>query len=87
MSSNPVADASPGGAREEDPMNVATRMDQALEHAVERGDVPGVVALAADRHGVIYQGAFGRRNAGTSASVSRWAMPDVGSSNRITRGS
>ncbi len=36
-------------------------IDALLENAVTAGDVPGVVALAADDRGVIYQGAFGRR--------------------------
>ena len=34
-------------------------IDNALRAAVERGDVPGVVALVTDRNGVLYQGAFG----------------------------
>jgi CubicO group peptidase (beta-lactamase class C family) len=34
-------------------------IDAALRMAVERGDVPGVVALVTDRKGVIYRGAFG----------------------------
>jgi methyl acetate hydrolase len=34
-------------------------IDDALRGAVERGDVPGVVALVTDRDGVIYRGAFG----------------------------
>jgi CubicO group peptidase (beta-lactamase class C family) len=34
-------------------------IDDALRSAVERGDVPGVVALVANREGVIYRGAFG----------------------------
>jgi len=34
-------------------------IDASLRAAVERGDVPGVVALVTDRNGVIYQGAFG----------------------------
>src|SRR5215472_7750712 len=38
-----------------------SRIDQVLRAAAERGDVPGVVAMAANREGVIYQGAFGRR--------------------------
>jgi CubicO group peptidase (beta-lactamase class C family) len=33
--------------------------DDALLGAVERKEIPGVVAMAADRKGVIYQGAFG----------------------------
>ena len=36
-------------------------VDEVLGTAIERGDVPGVVAMAATRDGVIYQGAFGRR--------------------------
>jgi len=34
-------------------------IDNALRGAVERGDVPGVVALVTNRDGVIYRGAFG----------------------------
>src|SRR4051812_41307208 len=34
-------------------------IDASLRGAVERKDVPGVVALITDRKGVIYQGAFG----------------------------
>jgi CubicO group peptidase (beta-lactamase class C family) len=34
-------------------------IDAALRAAVERGDVPGVVALVTDRKGVLYRGAFG----------------------------
>src|SRR5258705_3811936 len=46
------------------PADAVTRLDQRLKAAVERGDVPGVVALAADRNGIIYSGAFGARDAG-----------------------
>jgi len=35
-----------------------------LASGVAHGDVPGVVALAADRHGIIYEGAFGERQLG-----------------------
>jgi len=38
-----------------------TKIDEPLRAAVERGDVPGVVAMAATRDEVVYQGAFGRR--------------------------
>ena len=34
-------------------------LDARLRGAIERKDVPGVVALVTDRKGVIYQGAFG----------------------------
>ena len=36
-------------------------IDRLLRDAVSDGRVPGVVALAADRNGTFYQGAFGRR--------------------------
>ena len=36
-----------------------TDIDALLRAAVQRGDVPGVVAMATDRQRVIYQGAFG----------------------------
>lgn len=36
-----------------------TGMDEVLQGAVDRGDVPLVVAMAADRDGVVYEGAAG----------------------------
>ena len=36
-------------------------VDKVLRKPIEAGLIPGVVALAADDHGVIYEGAFGRR--------------------------
>ena len=38
-----------------------TSIDDLLRHAAEAGDVPGVVAMAATAHELIYSGAFGRR--------------------------
>ena len=37
------------------------QVDQVLKAAVDRGDVPGVVAMAATREGPVYRGAFGKR--------------------------
>ena len=37
------------------------QIDQVLQAAIDRGDVPGVVAMAATAAGPAYQGAFGRR--------------------------
>src|SRR5437588_1436893 len=37
----------------------ATATDRVLSDAVGRRDIPGVVAIAADRRGILYQGAFG----------------------------
>lgn len=45
-------------------MAVRIAADEVLERAVEAGEVPGVVALAADAGGVIYEGAFGKREVG-----------------------
>ena len=42
-------------------MVVASGVDQLLERAVAAGDAAGVVAVAADQHGVIYAGAAGKR--------------------------
>ncbi|MCK8785157.1 beta-lactamase family protein [Roseomonas sp. NAR14] len=43
--------------------------DAVLRAAVEAGEVPGVVAMAATRDGVLYQGAFGRRGLDTTAPM------------------
>src|SRR5215472_14899885 len=43
-------------------MAIKTEADAMLERAVDAGEVPGVVALAADGDGVVYQGAFGKRD-------------------------
>ena len=37
-------------------------VDAALRRAVETNEVPGVVAMAATDNGIIYAGAFGRRD-------------------------
>jgi CubicO group peptidase (beta-lactamase class C family) len=50
-------------------MVVASSVDQLLEEAVRAGAVPGVVALAADDRGVVYEGAFGKRAAGVEADM------------------
>jgi methyl acetate hydrolase len=38
-----------------------SQIDAVLRAAVDRGDIPGVVAMAATRDGPVYQGGFGRR--------------------------
>src|SRR3981081_764125 len=43
-------------------MVVRNAVDELFERAVDAGDVPGVVALAADASGVIYTGALGSRD-------------------------
>lgn len=44
-------------------------IDALLGSAVAAGAAPGVVALAADRNGTVYEGAFGRRAAGDDAPM------------------
>jgi len=44
-------------------------IDHALGQAVEVGAAPGVVAVAADANGVIYEGAFGKRAAPSGAAM------------------
>ena len=46
-----------------------TAIDKVLRDAVDSGDVPQVAAIAANREGVIYQGAAGPREAGRSDPV------------------
>jgi methyl acetate hydrolase len=45
-------------------MEAKLRADEVLAEAVAEGDVPGVVAVAAGPDGVVYEGAFGRREVG-----------------------
>src|SRR3954465_10032248 len=49
---------------------VRTSVDGVLERAVEAGAVPQVAAIAADRDGIVYEGAAGPRVAGESDPVS-----------------
>src|SRR5829696_5013293 len=50
-------------------MAVRTVMDDVLDRAVEDGGIPGVVATAANRDGVIYEGAFGKREHGGAVDM------------------
>jgi methyl acetate hydrolase len=53
-------------ARQPQPARPSTAaIDKVLADAVARGDVPGVVAMATDRRGIVYQGAFGVADAGS----------------------
>jgi CubicO group peptidase (beta-lactamase class C family) len=50
-------------------MSMQTAIDGLLKAAVEKGDVPGVVALATDRSGAFYEGGFGERVLGSGVSM------------------
>ncbi len=45
-------------------MHSKTDIDRVLRQKTEAGEIPGVVATAADSNGVIYEGAFGKRDLG-----------------------
>jgi methyl acetate hydrolase len=49
-------------------------LDTELQHAVERKDTAGVVVMAADRKGAIYQGAFGVADIGTARPLKMDAL-------------
>ena len=46
-------------------------IDEALEQGVSNGTVAGVVALAADSRGVVYQGAYGKRDLAGPAEMTQ----------------
>ena len=50
-------------------MAVSISPDQVLRGGVESGEVPGVVALAANDSGTVYEGAFGKREQGGAADM------------------
>jgi methyl acetate hydrolase len=52
----------------------ANPIDDVLRGAVERKDVAGVVAIAADRKGVVYQGAFGIADIGEARPLKSDAL-------------
>ena len=54
----------PGEARAD-----KAKVDVVLNNAVSAANVPGVVAVAADDKGVLYEGAFGKRNLVTGAAM------------------
>jgi methyl acetate hydrolase len=56
------------------PGPAAAALDRQLREAVERKDVPGVVVIAGDRNGVIYQGAFGLAENGPGRAMTMDAI-------------
>jgi len=51
-------------------MSLQSKADALLQSAVANGDVPGVVAVATNRDGTIYEGGFGERVQGGAAAMS-----------------
>src|SRR5215472_13992000 len=54
--------------------SAGTGIDASLRGAVERKDVPGVVALVTDRERVLYQGAFGVADVATGRPIANDSM-------------
>ncbi len=50
-------------------MDLKQRADSVLSGAVATGAVPGVVAMATNREGTIYEGAFGERTIGSGVAM------------------
>ncbi len=48
---------------------MSSSIDQVLQAAVDSGAVPGVAAIAADRDGIVYEGAAGTRGPGSSDAL------------------
>jgi methyl acetate hydrolase len=59
------------------------KIDEVLGAAVERGDVPGVVAMAADDSGVVYEGAAGRRASGAGDPIGPDTMLRIASMTKM----
>jgi methyl acetate hydrolase len=58
-----------GPGQRETSMPATNALNHTLQQAVEFGSVPGVVAVAADANGVIYEGAFGKRAVSGGAAM------------------
>ncbi len=63
-----------GVAQAQNPTRSTAQIDQALRAAIERKDVPGIVALVTDRRGVIYQGTFGVADVATGRPLTADAL-------------
>ena len=59
------------------------QMEASLQAAVDAADVPGLVAMAATEHSVIYQGAFGVRSIGARATMSADTVFSIASMTKL----
>src|SRR5262245_51439294 len=69
-----VVVAAPAGTASAQNSPGIAALDASLRAAVERKDVPGVVALVTDRKGVVYQGAFGVADVSTGRPLTADAL-------------
>ena len=77
-----VLAASLGTARAQNSTGSAA-IDTSLREAVERKDVPGVVALVTDRQRVLYQGAFGVADVATGRELTADALFRIASMTKV----
>ncbi|MET0706746.1 MAG: serine hydrolase domain-containing protein, partial [Tardiphaga sp.] len=75
--------AIPGLAAPPRPQFHKDEIDAVLQARVDAADVPGVVAMAATEHSVIYQGAFGVRSAGARAGMSADTVFSIASMTKL----
>ena len=71
---NKTAEFAAGAAIAVDSGEASAAIDASLRSAVERNDVPGVVALVTDRERVLYQGAFGVADVSTGRPLTSDAL-------------
>jgi methyl acetate hydrolase len=64
-------------------VRTTTGIDEVLQDAVARGDVPGVVAMAANEDGPIYEGAAGVREVGADDPISADTMLRIASMTKM----
>jgi methyl acetate hydrolase len=62
---------------------VTTSIDDVLQAAVDQGAVPGVVAMAANEDGPIYEGAAGRRSADAADPITADTMMRIASMTKM----
>ena len=60
-------------------MSAQEKLNEQLRAVIARGDVPGVVVMAADRNGVIYRGAFGLAEAAAGRAMTADAIFSIAS--------
>ena len=66
-----------------DTVRTTTSIDEVLQNAVSRGDVPGVVAMAANQDGPIYEGAAGVRSVDADDPISADTMLRIASMTKM----
>jgi len=66
-----------------DTVRTTTSIDEVLQNAVSRGDVPGVVAMAANENGPIYEGAAGVRSVESDDPITADTMLRIASMTKM----